>query len=58
MTRPPNDRGQGRKPMPEDQKTIVRSVRLTAAEWAKFQALGAAEWLRAMIKRAKIKGLG
>ena len=44
--------------MPEDQKTIVRSVRLTAAEWAKFQALGAAEWLRAMIKRAKIKGLG
>lgn len=54
MTRPPNDRGQGRKPLPEDERTTPGSIRLTPAEWVKFKALGGAQWLRAAIKRAKV----
>jgi hypothetical protein len=53
--RPPNDRGQGRKPLPEDQRAVVGSVRLTPAEWEKFKALGGVDWLRGAIKRARTK---
>lgn len=49
-----NDRGQGRKPLPEDQRTKPYSVRLTDAEYAKFIALGGAAWLREKIKRASV----
>lgn len=49
-----NDRGQGRKPLPDDQRTKPYSVRLTEAEYAKFIALGGAVWLREKIKRAQL----
>lgn len=53
--RPPGERGQGRKPLPEDQRTTTGSVRLTAAQWEKFRALGGNAWLREKIDRAKVK---
>ena len=53
MTRPPNDRGQGRKPLPPEEVSTVGPIRLTAAEWAKFRALGGIKWLRGAIKRAR-----
>ena len=40
MTRHMAGRGQGRKALPENDRAIVRSLRLTAAQWGKFQALG------------------
>lgn len=54
--RPPNDRGQGRHPLPEDQRTVAGSVRLTPAQWEKFRALGGNAWLREKVDRARIKG--
>jgi hypothetical protein len=53
--RPPNDRGQGRKPLPPDQKAVVGAVRLTPGQWEKFRALGGAAWLRDRIEKAKVK---
>jgi hypothetical protein len=44
----------GRQPIPPEQKTLVGSVRLTAAQWAKFATLGGAAWLRQKIDRAKV----
>jgi hypothetical protein len=55
MTRPPNDRGQGRKPLPDDERGVVGSIRLKPAEWEKYRALGGIEWLRAKLKAAKPK---
>lgn len=52
--RPPNARGQGRKPLPEDQRAVVRSVRLIPAEWEKLAALGGLAWLRAALKKARL----
>jgi hypothetical protein len=52
--RPPNDRGQGRKPLPPEEKVRVRTVRMTDEQWAKFSALGGAAWLRERIDRAKM----
>lgn len=52
--RPANDRGQGRKPLPADQRRIGGSIRLTAAEWVKFHALGGATWLHDRIKNARM----
>jgi hypothetical protein len=52
--RPPNDRGQGRKPLPPEQKATVGSIRLTPAQWEKFAALGGVAWLRQKIDRAKL----
>lgn len=37
-----------------DDPRQVRGVRLTAEEWAKFQALGGALWLRARLDRARL----
>lgn len=44
----------GRPPTPPDQKLILKSIRLTAAQWAKVDANGA-DWLRALIDKAKPK---
>ena len=52
MTRPPNDRGQGRKPNPPEDATKPRSVRLNDARWEKLKRLGS-EWLARAIDRAK-----
>ena len=53
MIRPPNDRGQGRKPLPPDERLIVRSIRLKAGQWEKLARLGGVEWVRAKIDKAK-----
>jgi hypothetical protein len=47
-----NDRGQGRKPLPVDEQTKPRSVRLTDARWEKLKRLGS-EWLAKQIDKAK-----
>lgn len=47
--RPPNDRGQGRKPKPADQLMVVVPIRLTPAQRAKLTTLGGAKWVRAML---------
>lgn len=52
--RPPNDRGQGRKALPAEDRAMVGSVRLTAAQWEKLHALGGAAWLRGAIDRARL----
>lgn len=45
-------RSRGRPPVAPDDKLELRSVRLTAAQWAKVQAHGM-DWLRKLIDRAK-----
>ena len=45
-------RGPGRPALPEDEKAVNGSVRLTPARWAKLRRLGAA-WLAKAIDRAK-----
>jgi len=45
-------RPRGRPKLPEDEVSIPRSIRLTSAEWAKFDLLGIA-WLKKALKRAK-----
>jgi len=47
-----SDRGQGRKPLPPDQKTRPYSVRLTEARIEKLKMLGS-EWLNKAIDKAK-----
>lgn len=54
MMRPPAERGQGRKPLPPEDRAVVHSLRLTAAQWAKFQALGGTAWLRAALQKAAL----
>ena len=52
--RPPNDRGQGRKPASKTGETMKsRPVRMTDEEWAKCKRLGGAAWIRDRIKHAK-----
>lgn len=48
-------RPQGRPPLPPEDHTKPRSVRLNDARWAKFKLLGSA-WLEKAIDRAKLKG--
>lgn len=50
--RPPNDRGQGRKPLPEELRTKAKTVRLTPAGWQQFSALGGNQWLARAVKAA------
>jgi hypothetical protein len=45
-------RPRGRPPTPPEERLIVRSIRLTAAQWAKLDKLGMV-WLRKAINRAK-----
>ena len=52
--RPPNDRGQGRKPIDKSGELMkMRGVRMTEAQWEKFKRLGGPTWLRARIAKAK-----
>lgn len=44
--RAPNDRGQGRKRLPAEMRTVRRSVSLTPGQWSRFAALGGSAWLR------------
>lgn len=54
-TRPPNDRGQGRKPVSATGELMKsRPVRMTDAEWEKCKALGGAAWIRHQVDRAKL----
>ena len=46
-------RGQGRKPIKEDQDTVTVSLRLTVGQRDKLARLGGAEWVRQKIDRAK-----
>lgn len=45
-------RARGRPELPPDERTVPRSVRLTPAEWRKFDAMGKG-WLRRVLGRAK-----
>lgn len=55
MTKPMNDRGQGRKPLSASGELMkTRPIRMTDAEWAKCMALGGAAWVREKIKRAPL----
>lgn len=45
-------RGQGRPALPDEEKAVSGSIRLTAARWEKLRKLGAA-WLAKAIDRAK-----
>lgn len=45
-------RTRGRPPTPPNERLEQRSIRLTAAQWAKVDANGI-PWLRALIQRAK-----
>lgn len=49
------ERGQGRKPLPEDQKGKGYSVRLTPARIEKLKRLGGAQWLSQKIDEAEDK---
>jgi hypothetical protein len=51
--RPPNDRGQGRKPIAEDEETVTVSIRVTVSQRAKLELLGGGKWVRERIDRAK-----
>ncbi|WP_162593944.1 hypothetical protein [Variovorax sp. PBL-E5] len=43
----------GRPPLPEDQKAVTSSLRLTPARWLKLRQLGMA-WLNRAIDKAKL----
>lgn len=47
-------RGQGRKPLPPEEATKPRSIRLNDARWAKLRRLGS-DWLARAIDRARVK---
>jgi hypothetical protein len=51
--RPPNDRGQGRKPLSSAEKTVSKTFRMTEAQAAKVERLGGAQWVRDRIEKAK-----
>ena len=53
--RPPNDRDQGRKPLPPEQRTIIKSCRLTAGGWVKYTELGGNKWLAEAVEAAHKK---
>lgn len=54
MTRPPNDRGQGRKPiLPSGEIMKTRPVRMSDDQWDKCKRLGGGAWLREKIDKAK-----
>ena len=47
--RPPNDRGQGRKPKAPEQRMVVVPLRMTTEQKAKLTTLGGAKWVRAKL---------
>lgn len=48
----PPQKGPGRPALPEEERTVPGSIRLTPARWEKLRRLGAA-WLSRVIDRAK-----
>jgi hypothetical protein len=52
---PHNARGQGRKPIPEEERLVLGSIRLSPAQWRLFRGLGGAKWLRAQMDAAIVK---
>ena len=54
--RPPNDRGQGRKPIKPGEETVTVSLRMTPAQRDKLAKLGGASWVRDRIDKAKEPG--
>ncbi|MEJ7085226.1 hypothetical protein [Ralstonia solanacearum] len=42
----------GRPKLPDDQRLVQRSIRLSAEQWAKIDLYGL-EWLRQLIQRGK-----
>ena len=47
--RPPNDRGQGRKPIKPGELMVVVPLRMTPEQKAKLTTLGGAKWVRAKL---------
>ena len=47
--RPPNDRGQGRKPKAPEQRMVIVPLRMTPEQKAKLTTLGGAKWVRAKL---------
>jgi hypothetical protein len=43
----------GRPPKPPEETLKQRSIRLTDAQWGKYDAYGGVKWLRRLIDRAK-----
>ena len=54
--RPPNDRGQGRKPIKAGEETVTVSLRMTPTQRDKLARLGGAAWMRERIDKAKEPG--
>lgn len=52
IKKPNESRARGRPALPEDEKAVPGSVRLTPARWDKLRRLGAA-WLSKAIDRAR-----
>ena len=50
--RPPNNRGQGRKPIPTEERAVNKSIRLKPAHWNMYDELGGVDWLRPAIEAA------
>ena len=46
--------GAGRKPLPQEEKSVTGAMRLTAAQWEKFKSLGGVAWLRGVLQKAKL----
>ena len=46
-------RGQGRKPLGEDEPTVSFPVKMTASQREKLKRLGGAPWVRERIDKAK-----
>lgn len=55
MPLPPAMRGQGRKPLPEDERTKTHGVRLTPGRIEKFKELGGNKWLAQQIDKEHTK---
>lgn len=43
----------GRKPIPEADRAVVGTIRLTRAHWDKLNALGGTQWIRERIDKAR-----
>jgi hypothetical protein len=47
--------GAGRKPLPDEQVTRPRTIRLTDAEWQQVKDRGGAEYVRRIVREAIAK---
>jgi hypothetical protein len=47
-------RGQGRKPLAPDEKSITVGIRMTTSQREKMDALGGAPWVRDKIDQANL----